>query len=312
VELRQLRYFVIVAEERNFGRAAQRLRIAQPGVSQQIKALERSLNVRLFDREARPIGLTAEGELLLVQARLIIELADRLQEGVRTPGDPGKTILKFGASSFGNGPVVDRVLTAARTRLRSVDLQVFLDTTAHHILALNRRSIDVAFAYLPLESEETPRFLRLGANDLLLALPEHHRLAAAERIPREEILKEPLLIGPRSINPPLVDHILRSLIGRTEHPNTVEISDVGAARFRLVAEGVGITPVALPTESLLAIPGIVYRRVEDPAPTIEYGLVWFDEHPSPALPAFLDLARAIVAETETPDTADGRFTLTEV
>jgi DNA-binding transcriptional LysR family regulator len=307
-----LRYFAVVAEERHFGRAAQRLRMAQPGVSQQIKALERSLNVRLFDRAARPIELTAEGELLLVQARLIIELADRLQERVRTPDGLGKTILKFGGSSFGNGPVVDRVVTAARTRLTSVNLQVHLDTTAHNVLALDRRILDVAFAYLPFGSERTPRFLRLGSNDLVLALPEHHRLAAAERIPRHELLKEPFLIGPRSINPPLFDHIHRSLIGRVDHPNAVEISDVGTARFRLVAAGVGITPVALPTETLLPIPGIVYRRVEDPAPTIEYGLVWFDEHPSSALPAFLELAREVVAETETRDPADDRFALTEV
>jgi DNA-binding transcriptional LysR family regulator len=309
MELRQLRYFVAAAEERHFGRAAQRLRIAQSGLSQQIQALERSLRVRLFDRDSRPIELTAEGEILLEQARLIIELADRVRERVRQPDGLTKTILKFGGSSFGNGPVVDRVLTAARTRLTDVDLQVFLDTTAHNVLALNRRALDVAFAYLPFESEKTPRFLRLGTIDLVLALPQHHRLSSADRIPRDELLKEPFLIGPRSINPPLFEHVHRSLIGRVDHPNAVEISDVGTARFRLVAAGAGITPVALPTESLLPITGVVYRRVEDPPPTIEYGLVWFDEHVSPALPAFLDLAREITAET--PDPVDGGLSLTE-
>jgi DNA-binding transcriptional LysR family regulator len=310
MELRQLRYFVVVAEERNFRRAAQRLRIAQPGLSQQIKALERSLHVRLFDRDARPIELTAEGEVLLEQARIILELADRVRERVRRPDSLRKTILKFGGSSFGNGPVVDRILTAARTRLTDVDLQVHLDTTAHNILALNRRALDVAFAYWPFESEKTPWFLGLGTIDLVLALPSDHRLSAAERIPRDELLKEPFLIGPRSINPPLFDQIHRSLIGRVDHPNAVEISDVSTARFRLVAAGAGITPVALPTETLLPVPGVVYRRVEDPAPTIDYGFVWFDEHPSPALQAFLDLGREIL--NETPEPADARFALTEV
>jgi DNA-binding transcriptional LysR family regulator len=310
MELRQLRYFVAAAEERNFGRAAKHLRIAQSGLSQQIMALERSLHVRLFDRDARPIELTPEGEVLLEQARLIIELTDRVRERVRKPDSLRKTILKFGGSSFGNGPVVDLVLTEARRRLTDVDLQVHLDTTAHNVLALNRRALDVAFAYVPFESEKIPRFHRLGTIDLVLALPENHRLASAERVPRDELLKEAFLIGPRSINPTLFDQIHRSLIGRVDHPNAVEISDVGTARFRLVAAGAGITPVALPTETLLPIEGVVYRRVEDPAPTIEYGLVWFDEHASPALPAFLELAREITSEI--PEPADRRFSMTEV
>jgi DNA-binding transcriptional LysR family regulator len=301
VELRQLRYFVAVAEERHFGRAAERLRIAQSGLSQQIRGLERSLRVRLFDRGSRPIALTPAGEAFLEEARLVLELADRAMERARISVGAKKTILRFGGSSFGNGPVVEQVLRVARTRLPDVDLQVELDTTAHNVLALNRRALDVVFAYRPFESAKTPRFLRLGTVEMVLALPEGHRLTAAQRIRRDELLKEPFLVGPRSINPPLFDHILRSLFGTVDHPNTVDISDVGTARFRLVAEGVGISAVASPTEALLPIPGVVYRRVEDPAPTIEYGLLWFDEHVSPALSAFLDVAREIAEESDSTD-----------
>jgi DNA-binding transcriptional LysR family regulator len=310
MELRQLRYFVTVAEERHFGRAAERLRIAQSGLSQQIKSLERSLGVRLFDRDARPIELTREGEVLLEQARAIIELADRAEERIRKPDRLRQTILKFGGSTFGNGPVVDRVLAAARTRLTDVDVQIHLDTTAHNVLALNRRALDVAFTCLPFESQKTPRFLRLGTIELVLALPESHRLAAAEHVPRDDLLTEPFLIGPRSISPPLFDHVHRSLFGEVDHPNAVEISDVGTARFRLVAAGVGISPVAVPMETLLPFPGVVYRRVEDPAPTIEYGLVWFDDHVSPALPAFLAVAREIAERAPAPP--DDRFELPRV
>jgi DNA-binding transcriptional LysR family regulator len=310
MELRQLRYFVTVAEEHHFGRAAERLRIAQSGLSQQIKSLERSLGVKLFDRDARPIELTRQGQFLLEQARAIIELTDRAEERVRKPDRLRQTILKFGGSTFGNGPVVDRVLATARTRLADVDLQIHLDTTAHNVQALSRRALDVAFAYLPFESQKTPRFLLLGTVELVLALPESHRLAAAERVARDDLSKEPFLIGPRSISPPLFDHVQRSLFGEADHPNVVEIADVGTARFRLVAEGVGITPVAVPTEALLPFPRVVYRRVEDPAPTIEYGLVWFDDAVSPALPAFLDVAREIAERV--PESPDDRFALPRV
>lgn len=300
MELRQLRYFVAVAEERHFGRAAERLRIAQSGLSQQIKALERSLQARLFDRDARPIELTSAGEAFLEEARLVLELADRAVERVRVRDGVTTTKLMFGASSFGNGPIIDEVLRVARTRLPDVDVEVHLDTTAHNILALNRRELDVVFAYVPFESATTPRYLRLGSAELVLALSEDHRLAAADRVPRAEILKEPLLVGPRSVNPKFSDHVYRTLLGRIDHPHPVDISDIGAARFRLVAEGVGISPVGFPLEPLLPIQGVVYRRVEDPAPTIEYGLLWFDDYASPALPAFLDVAREIARKVPAP------------
>jgi DNA-binding transcriptional LysR family regulator len=311
VELRQLRYFVAVAEERHFGRAAERLRIAQSGLSQQIKVLEGRLRVRLFDRGSRPIELTSAGEAFLEEARLVLELADRAVERARMGDGLTKTILRFGASSFGNGPIVDEILRVARTRLPDVDMQVHLDTTAHNILSLNRRGLDVVFAYVPFESAMTPRYLRLGNAELILALAENHRLAATDLVPRAEILKEPLLVGPRSVNPAFSDHVYRTLLRRVDHPNPVDISDIGAARFRHVAEGVGISPVAFPLEALLPIRGVVYRRVEDPAPIIEYGLLWFDDYVSPALPAFLDVAPEI-ARKEGARLTDDRLPLPEL
>jgi DNA-binding transcriptional LysR family regulator len=304
MELRQLRYFVAVAEERNFRSAAQRLRISQSAVSQQIKTLERTLRVRLFDRETRPVELTDDGETLLEQARLIVELANRTQEHLRAAPNLRKQILKFGGSSFGNGPVIDRILAETRQRLPEVDVQVMLDTMVHNVVSLGRRAIDVAFAYWPLESREQPQFLRLGSISMLVAIQEDHPLAKLDRIPKDQLLEEPFLTGPRSINPPLYDRIHQALIGMDEHPSKVLISSLGADRFRLVAEGKGITPVAVPTEPLLSIPGIAYRQVEGPTPEIEYGLIWFDDHVSPALPAFLDVAREVVRAMPQPSDLD--------
>jgi DNA-binding transcriptional LysR family regulator len=292
MELRQVRYFLAVEEERNFGRAAERLRIAQSAVSQQIKALERSLGVRLFDRSSRPIELTPAGETFLAHARLLVESADRAVEETGMIDPRRRAIVKFGASSFGNGPVVDELLESARTRLDDVEVQVSFDTTTHNVEALDRRALDVTLTYVPFRSEGSPRFLRLGMIEYAFAIPANHPLASQEVISREALREHPILYVPRSINPLLADHVSRILFGRVDH-QWFSVSDVGARRLELAAEGAWITPVAFPIERTLPIPGLVYRRVEDPAPTLEYGLLWFDDHVSPSLEAFLTLAREI-------------------
>ena len=103
------------------------------------------------------------GEILLEQARVIVQLADRAEEQLRATPSLRKKILKFGGSRFGNGPMVDRILEETIQRLPEIDVQVLLDTTAHNIVALGRRAIDVAFAYWPYAASERPQFLKLGA-----------------------------------------------------------------------------------------------------------------------------------------------------
>ena len=292
MELRQVRYFEAVARERSFARAAERLRIAQSGLSQQIMVLERSLGVALFDRTVRPIGLTPEGEVFLEEARRLLELADNAKEKVKLARGHQVATLRFGGSAFGNPPAVDELLREARTRLSDVELQIQLGAASHNIAALEQQELDVVHAYVPFESRGTPRYLRLASIELGLALPADHRLAGAGSIARRDIADEPILVGPRTANPPLAEHVYRALFGRPDPPNLVELNDV-RGRFRFVAEGAGITPISIPTESRIPVPGVVFRRVEEPVPTIEYGLLWFDDRMSSGLSAFLELAREI-------------------
>jgi hypothetical protein len=176
-------------------------------------------------------------------------------------------------------------------RFPELDLQVSIGTIPQNVLALNQRVLDIVYAYLPFDSPRTPRYLRLGVIEHLLAIPERHRLASMEMVSREELVNERFVIGPKGLNPPAVEEVFRSLFGTSLPPNPVETSDAGTNRFKLVSEGVAISVVGFPMEALLPIRGVVYRRVADPSPTIEYGLLWFEDSPSPALPAFLELAR---------------------
>src|SRR5438105_1157502 len=123
VELRQLRYFVTLAEERHFGRAADLLHIAQPGLSQQIKALERSVGVVLFDRETRPVALTEAGLRLLPHARAIVEAASRAVEVTREARPPGP-ILKIGVPAIGHYPEFAALVDTFRAREPDVILRL--------------------------------------------------------------------------------------------------------------------------------------------------------------------------------------------
>ena len=303
MELRQFRYFVAVAEERHFGRAAERLRIAQPGLSQQIKAIERSLGVQLFIRDKRHVELTEAGEALLDQARLVIELAARTEEVVRLRARGKDGLLKVGTGATLLHQVASEVLTEFQARFPDVEVQLHPGFGAQHLEAVAKRTLDVAVIQSPAtRTADGTSYLRLGALEVLMAIPEDHRLAAFDRIPRVEILKEPFLTWARSLNPPAIDGFHRSLLGMTEHPRSVEVADaLVSSRLLMVAEGKGIAPIPFPYPQAgeLRIRGVVFRHVEDPPPFIEYGLVWFESNVSPFVSTFLKVAHEILVEQAT-------------
>src|SRR5437870_1482036 len=196
-ELRHLRYFVAVAEELHFARAAERLRIAQPGLSQQIKALERSVGVELFKRDRRGVELTDAGRTLLGQARQVLELSERAVESTRVAATTRTGPLKVGTSAIGNTPVANEVLMEFQARFPNVNVEILPGFTPPSIDALTRRALDAAIVFAPFESPEGLRYLRLDRLELSVVLPTSHRLASLERVPRSELLKEPILEGPR-------------------------------------------------------------------------------------------------------------------
>jgi DNA-binding transcriptional LysR family regulator len=296
VELRQLEYFLAVVEERHFGRAAQRLLIAQPGLSQQIKALERSLGNQLFIRNARRVDLTEAGEVLVDQARMIVELAARARETQRLVGGGKRSILKVATGAAGLAPRTDDVLREFTERFDDVHVELLPGFGPHNIDALRRRVVDVAFVTKPVTMPRGSRYLRVGAQELLVVMREGHPLAALDRIPRRELLGTRFVIWARGFNPELMSHIHRALFGDRPHPDLVEAPDLTqTTRLSLVARDERAAGVALPSDVDLGVPGLVYRRVEDPAPTIEYGILWLENGVSALVPRFVQLTRELAA-----------------
>jgi DNA-binding transcriptional LysR family regulator len=291
IELRQFRYFAAVAEERHFGRAAERLEIAQPGLSHQIKGLERSLGVPLFVRDKRGVELTEAGLTLLEHARLVLELADRAVESTRLAVHGKKGILKVGTPAGGIHPLGNDLLRLFQEHTPEAQVDVHPGYVPQSLDAMTRHELDVAIVLVPFDRPDSMRYLKLGDVELQLAVPEEHRLATLERVPRTELLREPFLDWPRSMNPPLIDALHRSLFGDATHPDAVELADVmEVSRLLAVAEGRGIAVALFPSVAELQIPRVVFRPM-DPPPHLEYGIAWLDNNASTFMASFVDLAR---------------------
>src|SRR5829696_8813016 len=176
MELRQLRTFVAVAEELHFHRAAQRLYIAQPSVSQQIKALESELGVKLFERDRRSVSLTAAGTVLLNEARELLARADHAVALVRAAGEGARGRLRLSLTRSLTGGIAGAIVNAYRERYPEVDLELAVGNTMMHVQQLHAGNIDAGFVRPPLEDpllEELP----LGRDPLVCVLPKGHRLA---------------------------------------------------------------------------------------------------------------------------------------
>ncbi|MFD7153983.1 LysR family transcriptional regulator [Kribbella sp. NPDC059898] len=144
MELRQLRYFVTVAEELHFGRAAERLNIVQPAVSQQVARLERELGLQLLDRSSRHVRLTGDGERMLHEARAVLAAADQASEVAAALASGRDGILRIGTAP-GLRSRLERGLTTLRRRTPGLDIQLSSGTTAEYLTALRSGELDIAF-----------------------------------------------------------------------------------------------------------------------------------------------------------------------
>jgi DNA-binding transcriptional LysR family regulator len=181
MELRHPRYFIAVAEQLNFSRAAEELHTAQPSLSQQIRTLERELKMTLFERTHRYVALTPAGRLLLPEARAIVQRVDALstlREASSGPCGPLR-IVSITASTIG---VLPQVLPAYRETFPDVEVSVETGTIEDDLRALIERRVDVAFARMPLDDPRLEVAI-VAKEQICLALPSAHPLAARKTIP---------------------------------------------------------------------------------------------------------------------------------
>lgn len=283
-DLRRLRYFVAVAEELNFGRAARRLHVSQPPLSQQIRSLEADLGVQLFERDRHRVSLTAAGEVYLQHAHALIRAAEAAVQATQqaAAGEAGGLRIGYSASAL----YADAVLSAIggfRRDLPAVSL-VLMEGRTHALAGqVERGEIDLAVVRAPLpafvECWQASRRGLMDTERLVLALPADHPWAARVAVPLSALVAEPFVCVCRAFNTALNRVITGLLAARGIEPNiAVETSDM-ASLLGLVSVGAGVSIVP---ESLAGkYQGrVVFRPLDDEAARSE--LWWLLRTGAPA------------------------------
>lgn len=295
MELRHLRYFMAVAEELHFGRAAARLYMAQPPLSQQIRQLENEIGVLLFERTNRRVQLTEAGQVFFTDARAILERVDtaveRAQQAAR--GEAGWLGIGFVASAaYG---ILPDILRQFREQYPGVELTLEELHGGEQGEALREHRIHVGFTRLPAD-EEGVILECVVREPLLVALPTSHRLAPQETVPLTALEREPFIQFPPEPQSHYATFVTRLCQEAGFTPNVVQKTGELATTVSLVAAGIGVAIVPGSVENLHR-DGVVYRTITTRTPTgqtppiIELTMAYRANDSSPVLPHFLEIAR---------------------
>jgi len=264
MDIRQLKYFVAVANARNFTRASEQLHIAQPPLSRQIQLLEDELGVQLILRNSRPLRLTEAGRMFYEQALQIINRVDQLKTATRQIGLNQRQTLSIGfvaSTLYGGLPMLVRKL---RQHYPDVDIQLVELTSMQQFVALKSGRIDVGFGRIRSNDSTVARTV-LREERLVLAMPPSSPLAAdASRVGLKEIHGQKLIVYPKEPRPSFADHVLGLLSDQGIRPSEVhEVREIQTALGLVAAEsGLCLIPASARLRG-----DIHYRLVDDPQAT---------------------------------------------
>ena len=291
IELRQLRYFVAVAEELHFGRAAKRLHMTQPPLSQAIFALEEMLGGTLFDRNRRGVALTPAGSALLPEARRLLTQAGDLPGLVKraASGETGKLVLAFVSSAdYSVLPPFLRAYRAAYPQVQITLLEATSDLQLEELLA-GRIDAGLLIPPLPDRAKAELDYLPVLNEPLILASPaDLPELRGKHEASLAALPPLPLIIFPRAISPGLYDAILAVFRDAGITPAIGQEAIQMQTIVSLVSAGMGIALVPASVGNLRR-PGVEYRPLAQATPLVETGLAWRRDNMSPVLKGFLDL-----------------------
>src|SRR5215471_457847 len=296
MELRHLRYFVAVAEELHFGRAAERLHVSQPPLSQQIKQLEEEVEVRLFDRNKRWVRLTSPGRQFLEHARQILAQVESGVFAARRALGGEDDRLSVACTPWASLMAVPRILRCFSEVHRQIQIEVQTLNSALQVRAIKARTVNVGFM-LPLPADGELQIESLIRYPLVVALPANHRLRARAQLSPRDLARESYVMLGADVAPAYGAIVKKywEQAGvamkeglKADHPH---------ALIALVAAGAGFALVPSSVQECEK-QRIVYRRLDPVAPELELSLAWAPGVASPAINALLEVARQVVGQSK--------------
>jgi DNA-binding transcriptional LysR family regulator len=289
MELRQLRYFVAVAEELHFRRAAARLHISQPPLSQQIARLEEELGVSLLTRTRRRVELTPAGAAFLRDARVMLAELDVAVATARRidTGQSGLLRVNFVGSALLS--IVPGIVQRFRRGRPEVELELRERSTVDQLRAVSAGVVDVGLVRPPVEVDDDLRTVVVMRERTVAALPVGHPLTELRRIPLRRLAAEPLVLFPRQQAPGFHDLLTFRLAATGTSPHVVQYAPEMLTIIGLVAAGIGVSPVPA-SLARLSLEGVTYRPLNG-APDTELLAVYRADESSPLVAAFIADAR---------------------
>jgi DNA-binding transcriptional LysR family regulator len=279
-----LKYFITVAEELSFSKAAQRLHISQPPLTRAISKLEYQLGLKLFERTTRQVTLTPHGRYLLHEAKRLLDEMERTARAVRHATTVDSSRFGIGYTCLGLYTILPKVLDYLKLNYPNVELDLIEYPSRELKEALLNVELDLAIVLLPLKSS-TLEFVPIHAERMKIAVSKDHLLANEAKIRLDQLATEQFIIHAKSENPSMYDDIFRCCQAAGFSPHILEKKPEQNC-LALIRAGQGVHFVS-PSMECMKPEGVVYVEVEDPVPMIELALCYRKEDPSPLLKGLL-------------------------
>lgn len=291
MEFRHLRYFLALAEELHFGRAARRLSISQPPLSLNIRQLEESVGARLFHRNSKEVKLTPAGRALVPRARALLEQAGEAKRHARDVGRGFEGRIRLGLVSSMIYRGLPRMLQAFHAKHPQTQVVLREMNSQEQVMELAHGQLDAGFVHTQRVPREMSRLL-FASEPFLCCLPRAHALARVRKLALARLQGEAFVMFSRAASPDYYERVLAICSEAGFYPDVRHEVQHWLSVVSLVAQGLGVAlvPAAL-RES--AIPGAVFVPVADTAARSEVFCVWRTADDTPGLEAFLDVARQL-------------------
>lgn len=291
MELRHLRYFVVVGEEEHFGRAADRLHVVQPALTRQVRQLEEEIGCALFERLKRGVRLTEAGRSFLQEARQLLSQLERGIDRTRlvAQGKVGRLRVGFAETATYSGELPS-ILRDFRASWPDVRLELFPSSSVVAGEELREQRVDVAFVFMLPTNLRELKTRKISVERWVLALPRAHRLVKSKRVRLADLKGEPFVWFPRAVAPLVYDRALSACHAAGVTLNIVQEGNSPTTILSLVAGGIGLS-FTIKSAARTKPDTVVLREIEDLRLKIDFFAIWRDDNKLPALQKFIEVLR---------------------